>query len=174
MTQRKPRAMMYPVSNIFEGLSYEEMQGLVLGSVSIDQYKPKVDKEENVCVVAITVSYEQPAKDLSNFIETGALDHLDVEISGAPNNDGEYKVFIEFSRDKDLYKKIRDMLNSINRITSDKGEWKFTGYKMEGEQVFNKDNFNKFIMSTPEDYRKRFNRQPEDQIKERMEFLVKY
>src|SRR6056300_1036210 len=98
------------------------MQGLVDSVVSIDQYKPKVGDEADTVVVALTVQYEKPASDLSNFIETSVIEHLDVDTSPAPNEDGVYKVFVEFNRDKKLYNKIREMLDNVTKITSDKGD----------------------------------------------------
>lgn len=165
---------MTTTTQIFEGLSHEEMQGLVHGVVSIDQYKPKIGEDADTVVVALTVQYEKPAHDLSNFIETGITEHLDVETSPAPNEDGVYKVFVEFARNKKLYKKIREMLDNINRITSDKGDWEFTAYKLDEPRVFDEERFNRDVITDPEVYKNKFQRTAAQEVAERMDFLVKY
>ena len=42
-------------SNITEGLTNDEMKGLVLSIISIDQFEPKVGSEEETVVVAFSV-----------------------------------------------------------------------------------------------------------------------
>jgi hypothetical protein len=162
------------MTQVNEGLAFEEMQGLVDSVVSIDQYKPKVGDEADTVVVALTVQYEKPASDLSNFIETGVSEHLDVETSPAPNDNGEYKVFVEFSRNEKLFDNISVMLNSINNITSDKGDWEYTAYKLDEPRTFDKERFARDIMMTPEMYRAKFHPTDAQKIKERMDFLIKY
>ncbi len=161
-------------TKIFEGLTHEEMQGLVNNVVSIDQYKPKIGDNADTVVVALAVQYEKPAKDLSNFIETGAHEHLDVEASPAPNVDSEYKVFVEFQRTKDLYKKIAEMLTDIDKITSNAGEWQYTGYKLDDPRTFDQERFARDIITDPEMYRQKFEKTAGQEIAERMDFLVKY
>ena len=161
-------------TKISEGLHYEEMQGLVDSVISIDQYKPKIGEDADTVVVALTVQYEKPANDLSNFIETSITEHLDVETSPAPNEDGVYKVFVEFTRDKNLYGKIKSMLDNVNRITSDKGNWEFTSYKLEEPRAFDKERFNRDVITDPEMYKNKFERTADQEIKERIEFLLKY
>lgn len=161
-------------TQISEGLTHEEMQGLVNSVVSIDQYKPKIGENADTVVVAFSVQYEKPAADLSNFIETGVNEHLDVEASPAPNQDGEYKVFVEFDRNEKLYDKINGMLRHINKITSDTGEWEYTGYKLDDPRRFDKERFDRDIITDPEMYRQKFEKTADQEIAERMDFLVKY
>lgn len=159
---------------IFEGLEYGEMQGLVSNVVSIDQYKPKVGEDSETVVVALTVTYEKPAHDLSNFIETSPLDHLDVEVSPAPNDEGVFKVFVEFSRNRSLYNNIKQMLDSINNITSERGEWEFTAYKLDEPRLFDGKRFARDVISDPALYKSKFEPTAEQAIRERIEFLLKY
>jgi hypothetical protein len=95
---------------ISEGLSFEDLKGLINDNIMIDLHKPKIGSVEDTVVVAFDVTYEDPAKDLSQFIETGALEHLDVEVSASPDVDGTWKVFVEFMRDNDLFEKIAAMV----------------------------------------------------------------
>ena len=159
---------------IQEGLNYGEMQGLVNDTISIDQFKPKIGDNADTVVVAFTVQYEKPAQDLSNFIETGEVELLDVEVSPGPDSKGTYKVFIEMERDNELFAKISSILNNINNITSDKGQWKYTAYKLTEPREFDKERFARDVITDPDMYRAKYERTADQEVKERMEFLVKY
>jgi hypothetical protein len=155
---------------ISEGLEFEDLKGLVKNTIMIDQHKPKIGDDEDTVVVAFDVTYEDPAKDLSNFIETGALEHLDVEVSGAPDQDGTWKVFVEFLRDNDLFEKIQAMLNSVDQITSREGDgWSYTAYGVDGEQKFNAKNFRRDIIDSRYEYRKKFIRGEKDEPVDELE-----
>lgn len=48
-------------------IQHNDLVDLINTTFSIDQYKSKVGKDENVVVVAFSVSDKQPADDLSQF-----------------------------------------------------------------------------------------------------------
>lgn len=145
-------------SKLTEGLAYEDLRGLISNTISIDQYKPKIGAEEETVVVAFTVTYEEPAEDLANFIETGHLEHLDVDTSGAPEVDGSYRVFVEFQRDHKLYEKIEDLLSNIDQITSkDDGKWEYIAFGNHGKaKPFNHDNIRADISNSKSEYRMQY------------------
>lgn len=146
---------------ITEGLEYEDLKGLVDNNVMIDLYKPKIGSEEDTVVVAFDVIYEDPARDLSQFIETGALEHLDVEVSAAPDQDGTWKVFVEFMRDHDLYEKIEAMLNSVDQIISKETDgWTYRAFNAKGNQEFNEENFKRDVIDSRYEYRKKYSTKP--------------
>lgn len=161
---------------ISEGLEYEDLKGLISNEISIDQYRPKIGAEEDTVVVAFTVTYEDPAKDLSNFIESGALEHLDVEASTAPDKEGNYKVFVEFTRDHDLYEKLQAMLDSVDQITSkEDNAWEYVAYKVKEPVEFTEENFQRDIVDSAVKYRMKFLQG--DDVSEslsRLKQLVKY
>jgi hypothetical protein len=161
---------------IFEGLEQEDLKGLVFDIISIDQYKPKIGSDAEAVVVAFTVKYEEPANDLANFIQTSYIELLDVEASTVPNEEGFYKVFVEFDRTPNLYKKISQLLHDINKITgTDGGEWKYVAYKMITPRVFTKENLEKNVIFTSQEYDSKYKKKTaEDSVRERIEFLLKY
>ena len=57
-------------TKIFEGLTHEEMQGLVNSVVSIDQYKPKIGENADTVVVAFTVQYEADISNRTNPLQS--------------------------------------------------------------------------------------------------------
>ena len=61
-------------NKLTEGLGHDDLKGLINDNVLIDLHKPKIGDEADTVVVAFQVTYEDPAKDLSQFIETGAFD----------------------------------------------------------------------------------------------------
>jgi len=144
-------------TRISEGVSFEDLKGLVSSNIMIDLHKPKIGSEEDTVVVAFDVTYEDPAKDLANFIETGSVEHLDVEVAGAPDEDGSWKVFVEFQRDTELFEKIQDMLNSVDQITSrDDGEWTYRAFNVKKEVKFDRENFRRDITDSRYEYRKQY------------------
>ena len=142
---------------INEGLGFEELKGLVGNNIMIDLHKPKISSEEDTVVVTFTVKYEDPAKDLGIFIETGELELLDVETATAPDKDGNWLVFVEFVRDLHLFEKVAAMLHSIDQITSrDDCEWTYRAYNVKKEVKFNKENFKRDIIDSRYEYRKKY------------------
>jgi hypothetical protein len=142
---------------ITEGLEFEDLKGLIDNNIMIDLHKPKIGDDEDTVVVAFDVTYEMPARDLSQFIETGALEHLDVEVSSAPDQDGTWKVFVEFMRDYDLFEKIDAMLNSIEQVTSQDGDpWMYVAYGVKKPVKFNEKNFKRDVISSRYEYRKKY------------------
>ncbi len=157
---------------ITEGLEFEDLKGLIDNVVMIDLHKPKIGDEADTVVVAFDVTYEDPARDLSQFIETGALEHLDVEVSSAPDQDGTWKVFVEFMRDHELFEKIEAMLESVEQITSQDGDpWTYRAYNVKKPVPFNRENFKRDVIDSRYEYRKKYmsdkrEEQPADALEE--------
>ena len=145
---------------ISEGLAFEDLKGLINDNIMIDLHKPKIGSVEDTVVVAFDVTYEDPAKDRSQFIETGALEHLDVEVSGSPDADGTWKVFVEFMRDHELFEKIEEMLGSVDQITSggvdNTTKWTYRAFNVKDPVEFNAENFRRDVIHSRYEYRKKY------------------
>lgn len=158
-----------------EGVRHEDLKGLVLDIVSIDQYTPKIGSASETVVLAFTVKQiESAAHDLSNFIETSDAELLDVDVSQAPDVKGDYLVFVEFERNKELYSNIKNILDDVSRITSEDSEWTFTAYKLPEARPFDKARFDRDVLSSPEEYDAKWNQTEADEVKERLNFMIKY
>lgn len=164
------------MTKLFEGLEPNDLRGLVYDVISIDQYTPKIGTDAETVVIAFTVKYEQPAQDLSSFIQSSYVDILDVEASTVPNEEGRYKVFVELERTPNLFKNISDLIGDINHITSTTGaEWKYEAYKTTSHKPFTKENLDNDVIYTPEEYNAKYKKKTdEDIVKERIEFLINY
>lgn len=132
-------------------VKYDEMTNLVTPIISIDEYKPKIGEANETVVVAFEVAFEQPAKDLSNLIETDITESLDVDISQGPNKNGNYMVFAEFERDKKLAEKIMSVVKVASQVTGIT-EWKYSYYKGDNTQDLTEDNLSSTIITDQEQY----------------------
>jgi hypothetical protein len=132
-------------------VKYNEMTDLVTPTISVDQYKPKIGEPNETVVVAFEVSYEQPARDLSNLIETDVIESLDVDISQGPNADGKYMVFVEFTRDNNLYENIMGIMKVVSNVTGS-SDWKFTPYKGSGPMDLTQENLQATVLDNPDEY----------------------
>lgn len=113
---------------IFEGLRPGDLQDLVLPEITVDDFEPKSGSPENVVVVSFYVKDLDPAQDLASFIERGAHNILDTEVSPAPDEDGNYLVFVEMHRDETLTDSFMKILEDIKKVVSiDK--WNVEFYK---------------------------------------------
>jgi len=132
-------------------VKYGEMENLVTPTISIDQYKPKVGEANETVVVAFEVAFEQPAKDLSNLIETDVTDHLDVDVSEGPNSDGKYMVFLEFERNNQLFEKIMSIMKVASQVTGIT-EWKYSYYKGDESKELTLENLGETVLDNSAEY----------------------
>jgi hypothetical protein len=126
-----------------------DLDDLVSKLISIDEFESKIDSECAI-VVAFHVNDESPAKDLSRFIEKSEVELLDTEVSPAPDKNGKYVLFIEFSRNAEFPKNLMAILASMVNITNiSDDDYIFTAYKVEGEKEVSEKNLRKFIRLEP-------------------------
>lgn len=132
-------------------VKYGEMENLVTPTISIDQYKPKIGEANETVVVAFEVAFEQPARDLSNLIETDITEHLDVDVSEGPNGEGKYMVFVEFNRSPKLYEKIMNIVKVASQVTGIT-EWQYDYYKGSSSKDLTEDNLQSTVLTDPDQY----------------------
>lgn len=152
-------------------VKYGEMINLVSPIISIDQYKPKIGEPNETVVVAFEVAFEQPAKDLSNLIETDVTESLDVDISEGPNNNGKYMVFVEFVRDSSLRQKIQEVVKIVSNVTTIT-EWKYNYYKGSTTLELSEDNLSNTVIDNPEQYVLKYNNNETNESLQRVKALA--
>ena len=149
-----------------------DLKDLIETTFSIDQYKSKVGDDKNIVVLAFEVKDPDPAKDLSQFIETGH-DTIDVDISPGPNKNGFYQVFVELERNSKLFDSIDHILRDVSRVDESASRFQFNAYKSDMPVTWSKENFNANVHTSSYDYT--IATSPEaHEISERMKFLTKY
>ena len=105
------------MKHLKESLRPKDLKNLVKKVFEIDSYKSKIGDDEDVIVLSFTVDYEDPAKDLENFIEMGYDFVLDADTSPGETDDGNYKVFVEIERGRHAAKQIIEILDGVERLT---------------------------------------------------------
>ncbi len=133
-------------------LKNDDLRGMILDKISIDEFEPKAGETKNVIVVAFYLSDEDPAEDLNTFIQRGFIDTIDVEVSPSTDEDGNYLVFVEMERNDTFPNKFQALLKDIENVTG-KMDWKIKTY-LSGDVVFNLNDpelFN-YLVVDPEKY----------------------
>lgn len=105
------------MTQLNENLHAGDLRGLVKKVFDIDAYKSKIGDDVDVIVLSFTVDFEDPAKDLENFIEMGYEFVLDADVSPGETDDGNYKVFVEIERGRHAAEQIIELLDGIERLT---------------------------------------------------------
>jgi len=107
-----------------EGMIRGALDHLVQPLLSIDEYHSKIS-DSRVIVVGFFVNDQDPANDLSNFIDRSSLPVLDTDVSPSPTPEGYYAVFVELKRDGKFPDVLMSLLDEVKNITNVK-EWEFT------------------------------------------------
>jgi hypothetical protein len=127
-----------------EGLRIGDLEDLVQPLMSIDEWESKVAGD--AIVVGFFVEDEDPAWDLAKFIEKGALDLLDADVSPAPNEEGYYMVFVEYTRNEEFPANLQQTLESIEGLVGlEPKDFKFQGYKLEKKHPYSEDHVRTYI-----------------------------
>ena len=157
---------------IDEAVSKGQLRNLVDVIVSIDQYKSKIDEDRNMVVLAFEVMNEMAAGDLSNFIETGAYDVEDTEVSASTNVDGNYMIYVEMRRGSKLHETIRKILEDVSKLTEIES-WQYNTGKNGIPQSI--DNLEEMIINDPVRYQSVQEADANQKaLEDRMRFLARY
>lgn len=126
-----------------EGLSENALDYLVQPLLSIDEYCSKIS-DKRAIVIGFFINDQDPADDLSNFIDRSSVPILDTEVSPAPTPDGYYMVFVEFQRDDEFPNSLITLLKEVDNLTS-VDDWTFQSPAQETPLEVNEKNLRKFV-----------------------------
>lgn len=133
--------------NIFEGLKIGDLKNLVSPTISVDEYNSKLD--DTAIVVGFYISFKDPAEDLNRFIQKSPQDIIDTDISPAPDEDGNYMVFVELPRDNEFPDQLFSITNSLSSLTGNKS-WFFRAYGSDESYKLTPDNLRKTVDLSPD------------------------
>lgn len=133
------------------GLREHDLEGLVKSVFEIDAYKSKIGSDEDIIVLSFTVDFEDPAKDLENFIEMGYDFVIDADVSPGETDDGVYIVFVEIERTRHAIDQILELLEGIERLTND-SHMRFRYYKDFKSHDATRENLEAIIPINTENY----------------------
>lgn len=111
-----------------EGLRQSDLKEMIYPSLEIDTYRSKMGEDRDVCVLTFRVKDRAPAKDLMEFIEKGFNFVLDSDVSSGENDRGDYFVFVEIERSRQLAEQIKDITRSVEKLTALE-QWQFKYHK---------------------------------------------
>lgn len=112
---------------LLEGLFKNDLMGLILPKISINEFEPKID--EHAIVLAFYVKNVDAAQDLSIFLEKSAITEiLDTEVSQSIDETGFYTLYVEVSATITA-KTIIDIINLTQHLCPN-DNWMFSAYKL--------------------------------------------
>ena len=129
---------------IDESLKRGDLEKLILNTISIDEYNSKIGNDKEVIVVGFFVEDENPAEDLSRFIQRSVEPILDSDVSPAPTETGYFVVFVEFERNKEFPESLLNLCKEIQNLNLEK-EWFFKTYKHDEIEELNKRNIKNYV-----------------------------
>ena len=138
-------------NKLFEGLRSKDLKGFVSEVFTIDQYKSKMGEDADIAVVSFRVNDKYPAIDLMEFIEKGYDFVLDADMSSGEEQDGHYQVFVEFERNKDFPKNLKDLLSGVSQLT-DNRDWRFRYYRDFKGHEFSEQAITETVPLDPQQY----------------------
>jgi hypothetical protein len=158
-----------------EGLEHGDLgRGLVDSVVSVDRFKSKLGRDEDIVVVAFGVKDTHPAHDLMSFIEKGYEFVIDSDVSTGENAEKRFDVFVEIERDTDIADNIVRLVKEVCNLTNNViGDWKFT-YRSDTEKTYPLDaeSLSSKVPTSPEDYLKQYpTHEDEDDIADSIDQL---
>tara|TARA_B100001113_G_scaffold181933_1_gene149057 strand:- start:212 stop:952 length:741 start_codon:yes stop_codon:yes gene_type:complete len=153
-----------------EGLKAGDLEGIIGNRFSVDQFKSKMGEDKNIMVLAFTADSQAAAKDLERFAETGYKAVLDADATPGTMEDGKYRVFIEFARDKNVSMHIAKFLEDLKKLAKVE-TFEFTYHKGELPQQATTENLTNSLPNTPEAYEQKVN---EIKVEEAKNFFDKF
>ena len=134
-----------------------DLKRLVHDELHIDEYKSKMGDDADVCVVSFKVSGKEPSADLVSFIEKGYDYVLDADVSSGEKEGGDYLVFVELERTKELPQQIVDMMEDIMNLTEQElTDWRVRYQTSSNEHELTAETLAKMIPLTPEAYNAKY------------------
>ena len=140
-------------SQITEGLEFHDLARLVDRRVTVDEYKSKIGKDEEIIVLSFKVSGKNPALDLVNFIEKSYDWILDADASSGELSDGEYLVFVEMDREDTVADNLVQMFSDLTKLTDiDLEDWVVAYNRPHRVASVDADQLRKIIPLSSQDY----------------------
>jgi hypothetical protein len=151
---------------LFEGLEQGDLKRLVHTEMHIDEFKSKLGRDEDVCVVSFKVNGKEPAQDLMNFIEKGYDWVIDADVSSGEMDDGDYIVFIECERDEAIPRNIIELMTDVMNVTGQKlSQWRVRYYKSEKDHPLTLSSLKELIPVTDKEYKAKFGDEKLDEMR---------
>jgi hypothetical protein len=133
------------------GLRANDLHDMVKNVFEVDTYQSKMGNDEDIVVVSFTVTEEQAAKDLVDFIEKGYGFVLDADQTPGEVEKGAYKVFVEMERDDKIPNNISSLLDGVGKL-AEIDSFRFRYHKSFSSYEANSDNLSEMIPNNSSAY----------------------
>ena len=148
---------MYNNQQLNENLEAGDLKRLVHNELHIDEYKSKMGDDADIAVISFKVAGKEPAADLVGFIEKGYDFVLDADVSSGEKEGGDYLVFVEMERNRELPDNIVAVMQDIMNLTEqDLEEWRVRYHKSVTDHKLTTEALTSIIPLTPEAYSKKY------------------
>lgn len=145
------------LDTIFEGNERGDLTRLVNPRLHIDEFRSKMGQDRDVCVLSFKLRGKEPALDLTAFVERGYNWVIDADVSSGEMDDGDYLVFVEVERTKELPENIVSLISDLMNLTGQAiEEWTFRYHRVAGDFAVTQEEISKIVPLTAEDYDRRF------------------
>lgn len=149
-----------------EGLERGDLKRLLHTELHIDEFKSKLGRDEDVCVISFKVKSKEPAKDLMNFCEKGYPWVLDSDVSSGEMDDGDYLVFVETERNNEFAENLLELIDDMLNLTEqDISEWRFRYHKGQDEHALTVEDIKSIVPLSVAAYKKKFGKEDIDKLK---------
>jgi hypothetical protein len=135
------------------GLEAGNLRKLIHPELHIDEFKSKMGDDDEICVISFKVNGKEPAQDLVNFIEKGYDWVVDADVSSGEMDDGDYIVFLEINRDRELPENVMDMMEDIMRLTEQElSDWRVRYHSNTTDHDLTLEDLSEMVPLSPEEY----------------------
>ena len=148
-----------------EGLEKGDLARLVHDELHVDEYKSKMGEDADIVVLTFKIKGKSPATDLVNYIEKSYDWVLDADTSAGEMDDGDYIVFVEIERNREVSTHIMEMLEGLVNLTEiELDDWRIfyqknhTGHHADERELAN------LIPSDPAEYQARFGDKDQEEL----------
>lgn len=150
---------------VYEGFEVGDLQLVLEPKLHIDEFRSKMGKDSEICVISFLINDRQAAIDLVDFFERGYDFILDCDISDSELRPGSYLVFVEFQRRRRLIQQLQKIISDLSASAQlNMKDWKFRYMGEEDYHSLTPENLLKYVPLFPRAYNERFN-QPIEEVR---------
>jgi hypothetical protein len=137
---------------LFEGLQYKDLDGMMKPTIHVDEFSSKMGDDEDIIVLSFFVRDLQASKDLMAWFEKGYDFVLDADRSPGEIKPNRYLVYVEIRRRSAAPQHIQQLLDDLSTLTEyEPNNWRVR-YE-DGEFDWSEEEFAQRIPLTPDAYR---------------------
>lgn len=131
--------------------SFGNQESIIADRFLVDAFQPKICEEKDVMVVAFLVRQRNSADELCDFIAQGPFQFLNVEASSSPDEEGNYVVLVEISRNGNMVEHLENLLKYIDQLAHI-DEWYFQPHGQDSAIAWSSDNFHQWVPQNSDEF----------------------